>query len=131
MHKSQAFAAFRTSLVADLQNDLTTELLPKFNSEVEDIRRMVQETLENKGQALADHYKRARITDLKVRQQDFIDGLNVEMREALVTRVTEYGGSIETKKEGEKEVLEAKFPDGSSARVPKSLWIDYNQFDRI
>ena len=30
-----------------------------------------------------------------------------------------------------KRVLTAKFPDGSMARVPQSLWIDYSLFDRV
>lgn len=131
MHKSQAFAAYRTELVAELQNDIATELLPKFNSEVEDIRRTTDSTRETKGDALATHHKRARISDLKIRQQSFIDGLNTEMRERLSKRVKEYNGTIETKKDGEKEVLEAKFDDGSVARVPKSLWVDYNRFDKL
>ena len=131
MHKSQAFAAFRTELVADLQNDIETSLLPTFNSEIEDIRRSTQEVAETKGQALADHHRRARIMDLKIRQQQFIDELNQEMHEALTKRVKDYGGTIEAVNDGEKEVLEAKFPDGSNARVPKSLWINYEKFDRV
>jgi hypothetical protein len=131
MHCSQAFAAFRTELVANLQADIKEELLPKYNSEVEDIRRKAEDIKGTRGEALADHHKRARMMDLRVRQQVFIDELNKEMRAQLEERVSEYKGTIETKMDGDKEVMEAKFPDGSVARVPKSLWIDYKQFDRI
>lgn len=131
MHKSQAFAAFRTALVAELQADMTTELIPTFNAEIEDIRRTTEEMKSLRGEALADHHKRARILDLKARQQDFIDSLNAEMREQLENRVKSYGGTIEVKKDGEKEILEATFPDKSTARVPKSLWINYNLFERV
>lgn len=131
MHKSQAFAAFRTELVAALQLDLTSELLPKYNSEIEDIRRSTEEIRGTRGEALADHHKRSRLMDLKVRQQDFIEGLNKEMRDGLEQRVKDYGGAITTSNDGKRDVLEAKFSDGSTARMPKSLWIDYSQFQRV
>lgn len=131
MRKSQAFAAYRTELVADAQLQIQQELIPQFNSEVEDIRRTTEEMKASRGEALADHHKRARINDLKLRQQQFIAGLNQEMCEALEKRVKEYGGQItEVEVEG-KTKLEAKFDDNSVARMPKSLWVDYNQFHRV
>jgi hypothetical protein len=30
-----------------------------------------------------------------------------------------------------KTILTANFPDGSSARIPQNLWIDYSTFDRV
>lgn len=131
MRKSQAFAAFRTELVANMQKDIIEELVPKFNAEVEDIRRSTETTKAERGEALADHHKRARISDLKIRQQKFIDDLNQEMRTAIETRIKEYGGKVETKKVESREVLEAVFDDASVARVPKSLWVDYTLFHRV
>lgn len=132
VRKSQAFAAYRTELVTEMQGDVLQTLVPSFNAEIVDIRKSTEETKQLKGEALADHHKRARIQDLKVRQQDFIDGLNAELTEKLSKRVDLYGGKIEEKEnEAGKKVLEATFSDGSVARMPKSLWIDYNLFDRV
>jgi very-short-patch-repair endonuclease len=133
--KSQAFAALRTQVITELQGEIQGELVPNFNSEIVDIRKKYETTRSERGEALADHEKRARITDLKVRQQEFIDECNRDLAARMEKRVKEYGGEIVTITTGEgkeaKSVLEAKFPDGSTARVPKALWIDYNQFDRV
>jgi hypothetical protein len=133
---SQAFAAHRTSVIALLQDNLVKELVPNFNSEVEDIRREHDTMKGESGEALADHRKRSRIMDLKVRQQEFISGLDKELEETLTKRVVDYGGKVISKtiasdKGKEKLVLEAEFPDGSTARVPKHLWVDYDQFQRV
>ena len=75
---SQAFAAFRTSILAELQDNLQKGLVPHFNAEIEDIRKEYETTMGDKGEALADYKKRQRILDLKVRQKAFIDGLMCE-----------------------------------------------------
>lgn len=135
LHLSQAFAAFRTDVINELLSNLREELIPNFNSEVNDIRVEHEASKGEKGEALADHHKRARIMDLRVRQQEFIDGLNQELQERLMKRIVEYKGEVKEKMvvndTTEKKVLEAVFPDKSVARVPKALWIDYGQFDRV
>jgi very-short-patch-repair endonuclease len=134
MRLSQAFAAFRTEVVESLLLNLREELLPQFNAEVADIRQE-HEKMSKESAALADHRKRSRIMDLKVRQQQFIDGLDADLKAAMEKRIKDYAGTIESKQiadgKGSKEVLEAKFPDGSTARVPKKLWVDYTQFHRV
>lgn len=136
MRLSQAFATLRVSVIAALTAQITEELLPKFNSEVEDIRRN-WESKRAESEALADHQKRAAIADLIVRRDAFIESLNNEMRIQLGTRAKapEYGGEIQEvpddKKGKGKTVLEVKFKDGSTARMPKSLWVDYKAFARV
>lgn len=134
---SQAFAAFRNEQCAIAQNSIQTVLVPEFNAEAEDIRRTYETESKDPaiGEALAMHRKRARILDLNVRKQQFIQELDNEMQEALTKRVMDYKGTIAAKTitEGDKqkEVLEAVFPDESFARVPKKLWVDYRQFQRV
>jgi hypothetical protein len=134
IRKSQAFAALRTQIITELQHQVEKELIPHFNAEVEDIRKEHQRLTSEGNPALADHTKRARIQDLKVRQQDFLGSLNEDLRDRLGKRVTEYGGKVVEKEVGEgkesRKVLEAVFDDGSTARMPKALWIDYNVFQR-
>lgn len=140
MKLSQAFATLRAEVVAGLQHRIATELLPQFNSEVENIRRNF-EAKKPESEALAMHYRRAAIADLVVRRDAFISDLNTEMRLALNARVKlpEYDGKIEEvddkPKDGTKgtprKVLEVTFKDGTKARMPKSLWVDYKAFARV
>jgi hypothetical protein len=135
MRLSQAFATLRVAVIAGLTDQIMKELLPNFNSEVEDIR-VQWEKKRAESEALADHEKRARIADLIVRRDAFIESLNNDLRLQLGARAKapEYGGEIkevpDAKKEG-KTVLEVKFKDGSTARMPKSLWVDYKAFSRV
>lgn len=136
MKKSQAFAALRASVVAELQHQISTELLPQFNEEITGIRAN-WEKARPESEALADHKKRAAIADLVIRRDDFLTNLNKDMRTTLEKRVSDYGGVIgevtiedkETQKP--KIVLEAKFDDGSTARFPRSLWVNYRAFERV
>lgn len=142
---SQAFAAFRTATIAELMQNMMDELVPNFNAEVIHIEKKYEEDKAASGETLAMHWKRAGVTDLKVKQQTFIKQLDDELLKRMKDRIAlpEYNGKLKTieipgqpKSEGKKateskEVLEVEFPDGSSARVPKGLWIDYSVFQRI
>ena len=130
---SQAFAAYRTNILAQLQHNLNQELVPHFNAEIVDIRVKYDADKVEHGEALADHQKRARILDLKVRQKNFIDGLSAELIEKLSERIKmqPYCGTIVPIQIEDKTVLEAKFADNSTARVPQRMWIDYSQFQRV
>ena len=130
---SQAFAAFRTSILAELQDALQKDLVPHFNAEIEDIRKDYETTVGDKGEALADYKKRQRILDLKVRQKAFIDGLNEDLVETLTKRIQSepYNGVITPVVKDEKTVLQVVFADKSVAHVPSRMWIDYTQFQGV
>lgn len=142
---SQAFAAFRTATIAELMKNMQDELVPNFNAEVMHIEKKFEEDKAEHGETLAMHFRRSSVLDLKVKQQAFIKELDEELLKAMKKRISlpEYNGKLKTisipgqpKSEGQKatepkEVLEVEFPDGSSARVPKGLWIDYSVFQRI
>lgn len=140
MKKSQAFAMLRESVIQELQFQIQTVLVPEFNSEVKDIE-VEWENGRKVSEALADHRKRARVADLIIRRDSFLESLNNDLRLALNARVKlpEYSGEISEieipiSKEDETEtrkVLEVKFNDGSRARMPRSLWVDYKAFQRV
>jgi len=45
--------------------------------------------------------------------------------------VKEYGGEIQDSTDKEQKPLKiAVFPDSSTARLPRGLWINYKMFDR-
>ena len=137
MKQSQAFATLRAAVVEELNHDINITLLPSFNAEVAQIRD-VWEKERPESEALADKRKRASMADLVIRRDAFIASLNADMKTKLEKRVSEYGGTItevtipdpkDTSRT--KSVLEAKFGDGSKARFPKSLWINFKAFDRV
>lgn len=134
---ASAFATHRTAVIESLKASITKELVPNFNAEIENIRRVFEEEKDDLGESTAIHCRRGRIMDLKVRQQQFIDSLNADLFKDLKKRVEEYKGKMIDKtitdgKSGkEKLVHEAEFPDGSTARVPNALWVDYTVFHRV
>lgn len=135
MKKSQAFAALRNQIVAELTENINSELIPQFNAEVIQIREVFEKS-KPESEALAMHRRRAHIADLVVRRDEFIKGLNKDLHEQLTKRVKDYNGEIvevEIKDENDKPIkkLEAKFDDGSIARFPKSLWVNFKAFDRV
>ena len=152
---SQAFASFRSSLLARFQSQIAGELAHQFNAELEDIRRKDGEhqtyigllRTEGKEQAavkledLANKEQKARLMDLQLRRQTFIDGLNKDMLAQINQRVADYGGetaevqeplAIEEGPEPKfKTVRKAQFPDGSMAKIPARLWVDYSLFQTL
>ena len=133
IRKSQAFAAHRHAITMSLMAQLTNEIAPAFNAESEDIRRQHEEQrLDPKqGEALADHFKRARIQDMVIRRNEFISSLQTSWKEQLNERIKEYEGEIKEVEENGKKVMRVYFPDKSSAKVPPVLWIDYKVFQRV
>ena len=150
---SQAFAAFRSSLLAELQNQISNDLAHQFNAELEDIRKKDgehqvyiallrsegKETAAVKMEELANKEQKARLLDLQLRRQQFILELNTKMHDAIDQRVADYGGKVAEIHEpiiGGKEVAprkikKAQFSDGSMAKVPGQLWIDYSLFQTL
>jgi hypothetical protein len=130
---SVAFAANREAITVELLQLVTAQELPRFNACVEDIRRIYAEENKNLkiGETLADHRKRARYEDARVKREQFIATLQSRLRLEMEAKVTEYGGELVASEDKEgKPVTIAKFPDGSTARLPRGLWINYKMFDR-
>jgi predicted aminopeptidase len=130
---SVAFAANREAITVELLQLVSAEELPRFNASVENIRRLHEEERTNLkiGEALADHRKRARYEDARVKREQFIATLQSRLRLEMEAKVTEYNGTLEQSEDKEgKPVTIAKFPDGSTARLPRGLWINYKMFDR-
>ncbi len=135
IRRSQAFAAMRQVIIDGLLEKVNAYVL-KFNAEVEDIRRHhAAESQDPKfGAASADHRKQARIKDIVTKRKVFLDSLNTELQNKMEAKVGEYAGEIEEQvEEGTDKVLAiiAKFPDGTQAKMPKALWVDYKQFQRV
>ena len=145
IRQSQAFAAFRKSIINELNNDITTSLVPDFNSECEDIRRQYTDTetfasdqpdvAKVKLIELAESRKRARILDLVVRKNKFLESLKVRLVLEMKQRLDEYHAEVmeeDEERDGKtRKVLKAKFPDGSQAKVPQNIHIDFSVFDRV
>ena len=133
MRKSQAFASHRHAVILELNKELQEHGIPEFNAEAADIRKIHEEDSKTTdvGEALADHQKRARTNDMLIRRKEYIDGLQTRLKMEMHTRVEEYKGTlIEEEKDG-KKIYVAKFPDGSQARVPRGLWVDYKAFQAV
>lgn len=133
---ASAFATHRNDVISELQTDVTEKLVPEFNAEIMDIVKEYDDLKDRKGEACANSRKHARVLDLKVRQQLFIANLDKELNERMESRIKAYNGKVKPIKAAdskgtEKEVLEVTFPDESVARVPKRLWINYDQFQRV
>lgn len=134
MKMSQAFASERQAVIAECLHKVVQENVPSFNAECEDIRRQHEEQSKDLkiGEALADYRKRARVNHLVMKRANFIKSLETVLHKRQEERIKEYEGVIETEMDGDKEVIVAKFPDGSKAKVAKQLWIDYkNLYQRV
>ena len=142
---SQVFAAKRTEVVTELQNLISETLVPEFNAELEDIRRQYSETYNyaleqpdsarNKLLALADNKRKARKLDLDLRRQQFIDSLHTRLVGESLADAEAYGGVISEEMEernGKKRtVKKVAFPDGSRAKMPSGIFVDYSLFQRL
>ena len=145
---SQAFAAFRQSVISELQEDLMVNFVPNFNAEVFDIQKEFEDiheyTTENISDAakakmleLAEKKRHARTMDLMFRKNKFLESMTLTMKVQMLDRVKEYGGEqfeeTETRENSTRtrKVLKAKFPDGSVAKIPQQLHIDWSLFQRV
>ena len=139
LKQSKAFAAFRASLITDKNHSILNELVPVFNSQCEDIRRKCTEDFQTyHNQAKTDNFRKSLVYDLVLGRQQVIDKVQEDMHREITERLAKDGARLEEEeiphpeKEGRtKTVLTAFFPDGSKARVPQALWIDYMAFDRV
>ena len=149
---SQAFAAYRAVVISEVQQKIALDLSYKFNAEIEDIRKGTEEQLsyvaslraEGKEAAaasienLAEKSQRARLLDLQMRRSQVLDELNKDMLHKLDQRLSEYGAEVglvnepvSPNSEKTHSVKKAQFPDGSQAKVPMQLWVDYSQFQSL
>ena len=136
LKQSKAFAAFRASLITDKNHAILNELVPVFNSQCEDIRRRCEEDFQMyHNQAKTDNFRKSLVYDLVLGRQQTLDEVQNTMQQEIAERLAKDRADVkkeEVEKDGRiKTVLTAFFPDGSKARVPQSLWIDYTVFDRV
>lgn len=136
MKANQAFAAFRASLITDKNHAIINELVPAFNSCCEDIRRRVETDFNTyHNQAKADNLKKSLIYDLILGRKKTLEIVQQSMQKTIDNRLAADEAKLEEKiivKDGKtKRVLFATFPDGSIARVPYNLYIDYSLFERV
>lgn len=140
---SQAFAAYRQAVIEELQSEIQNRLVPEFNAEVSDIEKMYRETTESAATAptpnasesllrVAMRNKDARILDLKLRRQRFLDEVQTRLRLEMADRLSEYGGETFEEEESRngrtRKVSKARFPDGSVSKIPGHVFIDWKQF---
>ena len=129
MKQSQAFAAFRASLITDKNHSILNELVPVFNSRCEDIRRRVENDFQTyHNQAKTDNLKKTLVYDLVLARKQVLAQTQESFQKAVSERLQKDDASLEETSDGH---IVAKFPDNSSARVPHSLWVDYQLFDRV
>ena len=133
IRKSQAFVAHRHAVAMELMTQLVNDIVPAFNAEAEDIRRQFDEQRldPKKGEALADHFKRARIQDMVIRRNEFLDSLKTSFKDQMEERIAEYQGELKEVEENGKTVTRIYFSDKSSAKMPANLWIDLKVFQRV
>ena len=132
MKQSQAFAPFRLSLITDKNHAILNELVPVFNSQCEDIRRRVETDFDTyHNQAKSDNLKKSLIYDLVLGRKQMIEHVQQGLTRDINERLAKDGATLVENKIDNKSIITAIFPDESSARVPKSLWIDYSVFDRV
>lgn len=132
MKQSQAFAAFRTSLITDKNHAILNELVPSFNAQCEDIRRRVDTDFSTyNNRAKADNLGKSLTYDLVLSRKQVIDNVQKDMTERVNDRLAFDGANLRREDIDGKSILTAEFPDGSTARVPQKLWIDYGVFDRV
>ena len=137
MKQSQAFAAFRLSLITDKNHAILNELVPEFNTQCMAIRERVEKDFNTyHNQAKADNFKKSLTYDLIMARDKQIEEVQIELQKNIDERLAWDGASlredtIPTSNDRVKTVLTAVFPDGSTARVPQKLWIDYSLFERV
>ena len=139
LKQSRAFAAFRSSLITDKEHAILHELAPAYNERVAEIRQKVEDDFQiYHNRAKADNFRKSLVYDLELGLQQTLDSVQKDLQERIHERLNTDGAQVITekipdrKREGrEKEVLTAIFPDGTKARVPHALWIDYKLFDRV
>ena len=142
---SQVFAAKRAEVVTELQNLISETLVPEFNAELEDIRRGYAESYDfavtqpdiarNKLLVLADNRRKARKFDLQLRRQQFIDSLHTRLVGESLAVAEEHNGVISEEVEERngkmRAVKKVAFPDGSRAKIPSGIFVDYSLFQRL
>ena len=141
---SQAFAAFRQAVIEELKSEIQNQLIPTFNAEIADIEAKYKETTEaaanahtpNASEALlrvAMRNKEARLLGLQLRRQQFLNEIQTRLRMEVGAKLSEYGGETfeeeETNSNNKTRVVsKARFPDGSIAKIPGHVFVDWNQF---
>lgn len=140
---SQAFAAFRQAVIEELQSEIQNQLVPTFNASVADIEAQYKETTESAATAptpnasesllrVAMRNKDARLLDLKLRRQQFLNEIQTRLRMEIRSKLEEYQAETfeesETRNDKVRVVSKARFPDGSIAKIPGHVFVDWKQF---
>ena len=136
------FAACRTAMLAELQADIQTNLIPQFNSEIEDIRRQGAETEEFAADQpelakaallnLVRARRSARLLELTNKRRQFLDGIKLRLKLEMSEKASELSGTITTHTDDRNRTVEVvQFPDGSSTKMPNNVYVDFSQFDRL
>ena len=147
---SQAFAAHRQAVLAELQLEIQKTLVPSFNARIRHIEKEYKDMLvkveeakaqgENWGPLLltqAEADKKAEILDVNKKKNEYIRNMNEGLKLEMMEKVKEYGGEVIEEEEIPQgkttlmKVLKAQFPDGSKAKFPKGIFIDYTLFERV
>ena len=144
---SDAFVAFRQAVIEELNAEISNNLVPVFNSTVIDIEKdydlgitgSKDANTERAALALvrsAERNRDARILDLKLKRQDFLNTIQMRLKMEMDELVKGYNGEVFTEVEKRFNgkmgpVIRAKFPDGSSAKIPQHVHIHWDQFEQV
>lgn len=133
MKQSHAFAAFRASLITDKQHAVINELVPIFNAECEKIKKQAEDDFQKyHNQAKSDNLKRTLMYDLIMARDETVQQVQVSMKRIIDERLARDGAGLQEVDLGNgKTKLIAEFPDGSTASIPKQLYINYSLFNWI
>src|SRR3990167_4132028 len=95
MKQSQAFAAFRQSLITDKTHAIMNELVPAFNSRCEDIRRKADADMETyHNEALVKNRVKSAVYDLVLYRKQIIDGVQQDLWSAVNERLAADGARV-------------------------------------
>lgn len=140
--QSQVFGAFRSGIVAFAQAQIM-DYVPKWNGAIYDIEKQLKESLEYAShqppvakaslEKVSKLHADSRLLELRFKRQSIITDITNEMKSTVHKRIEEMGGVISEVKEPNNngkmvKVSRVQFPDGSTAKVPRNLHIDYTPF---
>ena len=143
---SQVFAAYRQAVIERLQQSIA-EFVPEYNAECNDIRVKYEQAESfavdcptDAAKAaitrLADAERKSRTMQLAWKKKQFLDSLKMDLHAEIKVMLDDLRADQHEETElnsvgKERKVIKAKFPDGSMAKVPQGLVIDFSQFQRV
>lgn len=146
MKDSQVFASIRQAVIHQLMLEIEMEVLPAFQYELSEIQREYDETITRAQQAEASkenwakplaqqavRQRQARVMDLQRKTRMLLRDYDTSMKDTIARKLNEMQGEVfeseEKSTSGVRKVLRAKFKDGSVSKVPKTLHINYSEFN--